>query len=176
MGSQAPKKIVVPKNTVRLDEANTEREEIIDDVRYICGRVTDTEIDFLLTIGLPDQGIYIAQDLIYSGTHLYLYARPQQDGVPAGDALTKDMEHWIVILEELLKSDYEVFLPGHGFIADKVEVARNVEYLAAAKHAIDTGVSKYDFKSFMLQRYPARQCPAIFDTYLSRLFDGARDF
>jgi glyoxylase-like metal-dependent hydrolase (beta-lactamase superfamily II) len=170
MGPEAPGKVVIPGHTVRLDEKNRTSEETIDGVRYIFGRETDTEIDFLLTISLPDLGVFIAQDLIYSRTHLYLPSAPTvQDA-------TKKMEHWIQVLGELLKSDYDLFMPGHGFPADKTEVAQNIEYLAAAKHAIDCGLTKYDFKSFMLQRYPERKCPGIFTTYLQRLFDGVRDY
>jgi len=170
MGDEAPGKVVIPGHAVRLDEKNSAAEEPIDDVRYVFGRVTDTEIDFHLTISLPDVGVYIAQDLIYSGTHLYLPSAPTvQDA-------TKKMAHWIQVLGELLKLDCELFLPGHGFPADKTEVAKNIEYLAAAKQAIDSGLTKYDFKSFLLQRYPERKCAGIFKTYLPRLFDGARDF
>jgi glyoxylase-like metal-dependent hydrolase (beta-lactamase superfamily II) len=155
LGDLAPNKIVVPQNVARLGE------ETIDGVTYVFSKVIDTEIDFHLIVKLPEAGVYIAQDLIYSGTHLYL---------------TKDMDHWIQILEELLVSDYELFLPGHGLPADKSEVARNVEYLSAARQAISDGITKDAFKSFMLQRYPERKCPGVFDIYLPRLFDGASDF
>lgn len=168
MGDEAPGKVVIPGHAVRPDEKNSA--ETIDGVRYVFCRVTDTEIDFHLTISLPEVGVYIAQDLIYSGTHLYLPSAPTvQDA-------TKKMAHWIQVLGELLKSDYELFMPGHGFPADKTEVAKNIEYLAAAKQAIESGLTKYDFKSFLLQRYPERKCAGIFTTYLPRLFDGARDF
>jgi glyoxylase-like metal-dependent hydrolase (beta-lactamase superfamily II) len=155
LGDLAPDKIVVPQHVVRPGEV------IIDRIKYIFAEVLDTEIDFLLTIRLPEIGVYIPQDLIYSGTHLYL---------------TKDMDHWIRVLGEMLRSDYEMFLPGHGFPADKNEVAGNIEYLAAAKQAMDKGLKNEDFKDFMLQRYPARQCPGIFDIYLPRLFDAASQF
>src|SRR5262249_13369968 len=65
-GGLAPDRIVVP------EKAASPGEEIIDGVRYVFDRVTDAEIDFDLTIRLPDLGVYFAQDLIYSGTHLYL--------------------------------------------------------------------------------------------------------
>ena len=176
LGDQAPKEIVVPQNIVRLHDNTEEGDETIDGVRYLFHRITNTEIDFLLTMSLPDLGVYITQDLIYSGTHLYLYVRPGKDHVPAGADLTKEMEHWIKVLGILLKSDYELFLPGHGFPADKIEVARNIEYLSEAKYVIDNGLTKYDFKSHMLQRYPERKCPGIFDIYLPRLFDGASEY
>ncbi len=121
----------------------------------------DTEIDFLLTIRLPDLGVQIVQDLVYSGTHLYL---------------TQDIAHWIRVLGEMLRSDCSLFLPGHGFPADKIEVARNVEYLSAAQEAIGRGLAGDAFKNYLLQRYPERKCPGIFPIYLPRLFSGARQF
>lgn len=166
LGSEAPSKIVVPQNVVAPGE------ETIDGLTYVFTKVVDTEIDYLLTIQLPQIGVYVAQDLIYSGTHLYL---------------TKNFDHWISILQNMLISDYDLFLPGHGLPADKNEIARNIEYLAAAKEAsasalptdaneASTNPSKYDFKTYLLNRYPERLCPGIFNTYLPRLFDGAPDF
>ncbi len=155
MGDLAPKTVVVPQNSVKIGV------ETIDGINYVFDKVVDTEIDFLLTIKLPELGVYITQDLIYSGTHLYL---------------TKDMEHWIRILDRMLLSDYQLFLPGHGLPADKNEVVENIKYLSAAKEAIANGLTKDSFKNFMLQRFPNRECPGIFDIYLPRLFDGASQY
>lgn len=145
MGDLAPDSVLIPQHIVSPGD------ETIDGVKYVFEEVTNTEIDFLLTIGLPELGVYIPQDLIYSGTHLYL---------------TKDMGHWISVLETLLLSDYEVFLPGHGVPANKNEVARNIEYLSAARQAVGEGLADAAFKEFMLRRYPERKCPGIFDIYL----------
>jgi glyoxylase-like metal-dependent hydrolase (beta-lactamase superfamily II) len=155
LGDLVPDAIVVPQEAVQPGE------ETIDGVKYIFNKVTDTEIDFLLTIRLPEIGVYIPQDLIYSGTHLYL---------------TKYMKDWIQILQQMLLSDYELFMPGHGLPADKNEVARNIEYLSAARQAVGNGLVDEAFKEFMLQRYPERKCPGIFDIYLPRLFGSANDF
>lgn len=155
MGDQAPDKILVPQETAKPGE------EIIDGIKYVFERVIDTEIDYLLTIKLPELKIHIVQDLIYSGTHLYL---------------TKHMQDWINVLEKMLISDYELFLPGHGLPADKIEVAQNVKYLSAAKEAYDNGLKDDDFKNFLIKRFPARECPGIFNIYVPRLFDGASDY
>jgi glyoxylase-like metal-dependent hydrolase (beta-lactamase superfamily II) len=155
LGDLVPEQIVVPGEVVSLGE------ETIDGVRYLFDCVTDTEIDFHLTIRLPELGVYFAQDLIYSGTHLYL---------------SQDMGHWIRVLQEMLLTDYELFMPGHGLPADKNEVARNIEYLSAAQQAIGNGLTDSAFKEFMLQRYPERKCPGIFDIYLPRLFGGASSY
>jgi glyoxylase-like metal-dependent hydrolase (beta-lactamase superfamily II) len=155
LGNLVPDKIVVPDNIVRSGTA------AIDDVTYVFREIVNTEIDFLLTIQLPELGVYITQDLIYSGTHLYL---------------TKDMPHWLQILGELLVSDCDLFLPGHGLPADKNEIARNIEYLSTANQQFSNGLKNDAFKAFLLQRYPERKCPGIFDIYLPRLFDGASQF
>ena len=155
LGDLAPEDIVVPGKVVGAGE------ETIDGVRYVFDRVQDTEIDYHLTIRLPEEGVYVTQDLIYSGTHLYL---------------TKHMDHWTRVLQEMLLSDYELFMPGHGLPADRNEVARNIEYLSAARQAIGDGLTGDAFKSFMLQRYPERKCPGIFDIYMPRLFGGASDY
>ena len=155
LGNLVPNSLVIPEETARAGE------EIIDGVKYVFDEVVNTEIDFLLTIGLPDVGVFIAQDLIYSGTHLYL---------------TKYMEHWIGILQNMLLSDYDLFLPGHGFPADKNEVAKNIEYLSVAMGAVGKGLTNDTFKRFMLESFPERKCPAIFDIYMPRLFDNASEF
>lgn len=155
LGDLAPKKIVIPRNVAKPGV------ETIDGVKYIIERVLDSEIDYALTLKLPELGVYIVQDLIYSGTHLYL---------------TKYIDHWVALLEDMLVSNYEIFLPGHGYPADKKEVTENVKYLTAAKEAISEGLKDSCFKDFMLKRFPSRECPAIFDIYIPRLFDGASEF
>jgi glyoxylase-like metal-dependent hydrolase (beta-lactamase superfamily II) len=155
LGDLGPAAIAVPDGVVGPGE------ETIDGVRYVFDRVTETEIDFHLTIGLPDLGVYVCQDLIYSGTHLYL---------------TSNLRHWSTVLGGLLTSDYDLFLPGHGLPADRNEVARNIEYLSAAGHAVASGLTGDAFKAFMLRRYPERRCPGIFDIYLPRLFGGAASY
>lgn len=155
LGSYAPESIVVPEATV------VPGEETIDGIEYLFNRVTETEIDYHLTIKLPELGVYFTQDLVYSGTHLYL---------------SSDVQHWIQILGDILKEEYDLFMPGHGLPADKNEVARNIEYLSAASAAIASGLTGAAFKEFMLARYPERRCPGIFDIYLPRLFGGAASY
>ena len=155
LGTLAPDRIVVPQEAVKPGE------DTIDGVRYVFEKVADTEVDVALTIGLPDLGVFVAQDLVYSGTHLYL---------------TKHLQPWTRVLERMLTSDYEVFLPGHGLPADKAEVARNVEYISAAADAVADGLTGDAFRAYLTQRYPERRCPGIFDIYVPRLFDNASEY
>ena len=156
LGDLNADRVVVPQHVVDPDE-----DVVIDGVRYSFEEVTETEIDTLLVVKLPDLGVQFVADLVYSGTHLYL---------------TSQIGHWIEVLGAMLVSDYDLFLPGHGLPADKKEVARNIEYLAAAEQAIADGLTDDAFKDFMLRRYPERLCPGIFDIYLPRLFGGARGY
>ena len=155
LGGGVPDRIVVPHEIVKPGES------FVDGVRYLCEEVTDTEIDALLVLKLPDLGVQFVADLVYSGTHLYL---------------TSHLLHWRQVLQEMLLSDYDLFMPGHGLPADGSEIARNIEYLDAAGDAIASGLTGSSFKDFMLQRYPERKCPGIFDIYLPRLFGDARSF
>lgn len=155
LGAYAPEAILVPDGIVQPGE------ETIDGISYVFDVVTDTEIDYHLTIKLPELGVYVAQDLLYSGTHLYL---------------SSGLQRWIRTLCEMLTEDYDLFLAGHGLPADKNEVARNIEYLSAAGSAVASGLTGAAFKDFMLARYPERRCPGIFDIYLPRLFGGAASY
>jgi hypothetical protein len=175
LGDQAPAQIVDPQK-IRLAELVPTK---IDGVEYVFSKVIETEIDFHLIIELPELKVAIVQDLIYSGTHLYLSkGTPPKRGPPkeASLYLTKNISHWINILGGMLGSTYDLFMPGHGLPADKHEVALNIEYLAAAKQAISNGLIDGAFRDFMLRRYPARLCAKIFDIYMPRLFHDARDY
>jgi glyoxylase-like metal-dependent hydrolase (beta-lactamase superfamily II) len=62
MGDLAPDTVLVPQNTV-----TTPSEDTIDGVKYRFDKVVDAEIDFLLTISLPEVGVYIALFQVSSG-------------------------------------------------------------------------------------------------------------
>ncbi|MBO0662111.1 MBL fold metallo-hydrolase [Jiella flava] len=155
MGTLAPDDIIIPQHVANAGDVD------IDGVRYVLHKVTNTEIDFLLTLALPDYLVYIAQDLIYSGNHLYL---------------TKYMNNWIGVLQDILHSDYEIFLPGHGFPTDKNGVADNIQYITVAMEAVGRGFSNEEFKKFMIGQFPEKKCPSIFNIYIPRLFDNASEF
>jgi glyoxylase-like metal-dependent hydrolase (beta-lactamase superfamily II) len=155
LGSLVAEQIVVPHEIVKPGES------VVDGVRYQFEEITDTEIDSLLVVKLPDLGVQFVADLVYSGTHLYL---------------TSHLRNWSRVLQDMLLSDYDLFMPGHGLPADRNEVARNFEYLSAAGEAIGSGLTGEAFSAFLQHRYPERKCPGIFDIYLPRLFGDARSY
>ena len=67
-------------------------------------------------------------------------------------------------------------LPGRGEIFD---ISGDLELIGretVARQAVADGLTGDAFKSFLVQRYPERKCPGIFDIYLPRLFGDARSF
>lgn len=148
-GAFVADKVVIPGNAV---SAGT---EVIDGVTYEFVAYTDAETDFQLAIKLPELGVFITQDLIYSGAHLYI---------------TRNLDNWIRILEGIKASEYEVFLPGHGAPADKNEVTATINYLTTAKNALAEVSGAEAFKARLLEAFPNRTGAAIFDIYLPLLF------
>lgn len=148
-GGFVPDKLVIPGHTV---SAGT---EVIDGVTYEHVVYNDAETDFQLAIKLPELGVFITQDIIYSGAHIYL---------------TEGLDNWITILQEIGESEYEVFLPGHGMPADKNEIKNNINYLQTAQRALAEASDAEAFKATMLGAFPDRDVAAIFDIYLPLLF------
>jgi len=151
-GPMVTETLAIPSNAV---SAGT---EVIDGVTYEHVVNTDAETDIQLALKLPDQGVYITQDLLYSGQHMYI---------------TPNFNHWISILEGLEASEYETFLPGHGVPADKEEIRNNIKYLQFAKQAYAEAADAEAFKAALLEAFPERGGAAIFDIYLPHLYgDG----
>ncbi len=148
-GPMVPPSIVVPQHAV---EAGA---DVIDGLRYEIEIVDSTECDTQLLITLPDLRVTIAQDLIYSGAHVYV---------------TKDTEHWIDILNRLADSPSTTFLAGHGPVADKAEVQRNIDYLTVAQKTFAGTTDPQAFKAAMLEAFPERTGAVLLDIYVPRLY------
>jgi glyoxylase-like metal-dependent hydrolase (beta-lactamase superfamily II) len=129
----------------------------IDGIVFELVVFTDGEVKTQLAIKLPDLSVYIVQDLIYSGGHLYLHDLDQVQG-------------WIKILEELKASGYQMFLPGHGEPADRGEVQANIDYLRTAVRIAKKSAGVDAYKAAILAAYPHRIGAAIIDIYAPMLF------
>lgn len=149
-GPLVPSRVVLPTHEV------TAGVDVVDGVKYELEVITAAECDAQLLLTLPDHGVTIAQDLLYSGTHVYV---------------TRDSSHTIALLGILESSAAELFLAGHGPVADRAEVRRNAEYLTFAQERLahDDAVA---FREALLARYPDRACPALLDIFIPRLFAG----
>ena len=97
-----------------------------------------------LVIALPDLNTLIAQDLLYSQTHLFLGH--------------DNFDRWISALEDLKTrySDYDWFIPGHGMPqATSGLVDDNIEYLREANTAFDqAGGDLNKIQEHLYSRFP----------------------
>lgn len=148
-GPMVTESIVIPENAVSAGSVT------VDGVTYEHVINADAEADIQLALKLPDQGVYITQDLIYSGQHLYI---------------TTNFDHWISILRGLESSEYETFLAGHGVPTGKDEIRNNIRYLEFAKEAFADADGAEEFKEALLAEFPERTGEAIFDIYLPHLY------
>jgi hypothetical protein len=147
--------------------------EPIDGVNYVFEKECDAEVEAQLTIKLPDVGVAIVQDLIYSGTHLYLSRSPSAPKDASLMDASLAMIHWRQILQKLADSEYNTFLAGHGQPANKQELLRNIEYLDAAQRAFVSGKSENELQKYLVNEFPGRRCQGIFPIYLPRLYGKA---
>jgi glyoxylase-like metal-dependent hydrolase (beta-lactamase superfamily II) len=151
-GPLVPDHVVIPRRAV------VPGRDTVDGVDYEIDVVTAAECDAQLLITLPGHGITIAQDLVYSGTHVYV---------------TRDPAHSIAVLRDLIASPSTVFLPGHGPVADAAELERNIEYLTYAQGLLAEPHDPDGLRAALLARFPDRACPELLDVFLPRLFDHA---
>ncbi len=149
-GPLVPARIVVPQHQVEPGPF------VIDGVNYLAETVHNAECDEQLVLRLPDLAVTIVQDLVYSGAHLYL---------------TRDVDNWVAVLHRLAGSDSELFLAGHGPVADLAEVEANIEYLHCAQRTLAGTTDPGRYKQEILAAYPDRTGAAILDIYLPRLYD-----
>ncbi len=145
----------VPESVVIPDHVAKPGKEVIDGITFEVIVHKNAEVETQLAIALPDLGVYITQDLIYSGGHVYLH---------------KGIEGWIEALEGLKASKYEFFLPGHGEPADKKEIQANIDYLKGATKIASESANAEAYKTALLAAYPDRKAPAIIDIYTPYLF------
>ncbi len=101
-----------------------------------------------LLIALPELNTLIAQDLLYSNTHLYLG--------------NDNFDNWISSLQEMLKQyhDYQWFIPGHGDPRTTSAIFdENIDYLKEANLAFAHANGNLDkIKQKLLTTFPKYKC------------------
>ena len=115
--------------------------EVIDGTRFTFAAVADAETTEQLAIGLPDEGILMAPDVIYSGVHLFI-------GEHAFDK-------WEAALGQLEAMPYDLILPGHGLPGDRRLYDAGREYLEVAKAAFAEATGPDDLNERLEQAYPS---------------------
>jgi glyoxylase-like metal-dependent hydrolase (beta-lactamase superfamily II) len=124
-------------------------EETIDGVRFELRAVEGVESALLLTIGLPDQGVLIVQDLVYNNVHLFV-----ADG---------RFESWAAAIDEYRRLPYDTVLPGHGEPGGTELYDRVLEYLVAARPVVEQSSTGEELKARLVERFPDYRGVAILD-------------
>jgi glyoxylase-like metal-dependent hydrolase (beta-lactamase superfamily II) len=127
--------------------------EVIDGVTFVFEKSVDNEAAVSLVIKLPEAKAYIAQDIVYNKTHLFI------SGSTAGwrKALAK-VEH---------EPQYTLILPGHGLPTDRSVLQADVRYLDLVDKLLAEPLSKEDYKAKLLAAYPDYGGVHLIDIYLA---------
>src|SRR5262249_24796105 len=130
--------------------------EIIDETRVEFLHLQHAETADALMVGLPDRGILITQDLLYSGIHVFV-------GEQA-------FESWAAALQRTQALDYDTFLPGHGSPGGPELYGAMQHYLEAAHDAYAKSNSGAELKARMIAAFPQHRGRVLLDHQMRFLF------
>lgn len=130
---------------------------IIDGVTFELERVVDAEAAFQLVARIPNHGVVVTGDLVYSGVHLIL----------AGQVVP-----WTTALQNLdAVTGYPIVLAGHGVPAVPEVYDTNIRWLAKAGELIaSVGTTAASFKQGLIDAFPDLGMPAAIDFVTPILF------
>ena len=129
----------------------------IDGVTFEIAEVDNAEAETQLVLRVPDHGVMVTGDLIYSGVHLIL----------AGPADT-----WAVAVSDLAadSASYPVVLPGHGLPGGPELFDANLAYLSTVGELLGTVDNAEDFKQGLIDTFPNLGLVAAIDFAAPFLF------
>ncbi|NEA98083.1 MBL fold metallo-hydrolase [Streptomyces sp. SID13726] len=155
--SDLPTGQVIPVSEFTPSVAVIPGTEVIDGVPFVFEAVSGGEAADELLIKLPEQGVLIAQDLVYNDVHLYLG--------------NNDITGWQRAVDTLAgESGYDTILPGHG-LPTGPQVYEDVRrYLTDARELLGDDGEAY--KAAIVDRYPSYAGPFIIDIANRSLFAG----
>lgn len=128
-------------------------EEMIDGVRFRFQPVSSAETTEQLTIGIPDERVLLAQDVVYHDVHSFIAEH--------------DFAGWAAALDTLESWPYEIILPGHGQPGDRRLYAAARAYLATAAAAPVAASGPDDLSRRLESAYPG---------YGGRAMQGLQNF
>lgn len=122
--------------------------EVVDGIPVVFEKVTGGEIHTTLVIKLPEQGVLIAQDVVYNHTHLWL--------------LDKDFDGWQANVDHFAaEKHYDTILSGHGLPTGPAIWAELTEYIKAGRELLADDGDAY--KKAITERFPSYQGVALID-------------
>ncbi|MFE1833433.1 MBL fold metallo-hydrolase [Streptomyces sviceus] len=129
--------------------------EIIDGIPFDFEKVTGGEIHTTLVIKLPEQGVLVAQDVVYHHTHLWF--------------LDKDFDGWQANIDRFAaQSEYDTILPGHGEPTGPAIWAELTNYIKAGRELLGDDGDAY--KKAITARYPTYKGAALIDIANAYMF------
>ncbi|GAB7109717.1 MBL fold metallo-hydrolase [Streptomyces phaeofaciens JCM 4814] len=153
--SLLPTGLVIPVTDFTPDVALVPGTEVIDGVPFVFEAVSGGEAADELLVKLPEQGVLVAQDLVYNDVHLYLG--------------NNDITGWHKALDALAaESGYDTILAGHGLPTGPEVYEQVHRYLNDARELLDDDGQAY--KKAIVDRYPSHVGPFIIDIANRSLF------
>jgi glyoxylase-like metal-dependent hydrolase (beta-lactamase superfamily II) len=152
---QDPTGTVVPVAEFTPTVAITPGTEMIDGIPFVFEALSGGEAPDQLVIKLPEQGILVAQDLVYHDIHLYFG--------------NNDIAGWQKAVEHLaIEGEYHTILAGHGLPATPEIYDELRRYLADGRELLGDDGDAY--KKAILDRYPAYGGAFVIDIANGYLF------
>ncbi|MEM7276091.1 MAG: MBL fold metallo-hydrolase [Actinomycetota bacterium] len=121
----------------------------IDGVTLELEKVLDAEAETQLVVKLPDHGVALVGDIVYSGVHLIIAGNPPT---------------WIEALQGLQTAadQYPIVLAGHGMPTDPSAYDANIAYLSTVSELLGSVDNPDDYRQGLLDTYPERgMAPAV---------------
>ncbi|MES5820653.1 MBL fold metallo-hydrolase [Streptomyces sp. RG80] len=153
--AQLPSGLVVPATDLPSSVDLTPGTEMIDGVLFVFETVSGGEAADELVVKLPDQGVLVAQDLVYHDVHLYLG--------------NDDIDGWQRAIDTLAaETAFDTVLAGHGLPSGPEVYAEIRRYLTDARELLGDDGEAY--KKAIVDRYPSYAGPFIIDVANRSLF------
>lgn len=153
--SRLPSGLVIPVADFTPTVEITAGTEVVDGIPFVFQAVSGGEAADELLVKLPEQGVLIAQDLVYHDVHLYLG--------------NDDIAGWQQVVDALAaESGYDTILAGHGLPAGPEIYEEVRRYLADAHELLGDDGEAY--KKAIVDRYPSHVGPFIIDIANRSLF------
>ncbi len=113
----------------------------IDSVNFLLEKVVNAEAENQLVVRLPNHGVVITGDIVYSGVHLIMAGQP---------------DTWTTALRNLQASgdQYPIVLAGHGDPADASVYDTNIQWLAKFSELLTTVDNADDFRQGLVDAFP----------------------
>ncbi len=132
----------------RVPEASFEAGTFeVDGVTFDAQVYDNAEAPQQIVLRLPDHGIVVAQDLVYTNGHAF----------PG-----TDRQNWISILSELQSAgDFDTLLSGHGMPTSPGEITQMIQYLSLADELAANTTSADDVIAGLTAEYPGYEVEGI---------------